>query len=63
MSVRYATPDGFAYVVGVYVCGCGRAAEQQGFHAAELPPGWVQLPDDSRGEHLCPECAAGREPG
>jgi hypothetical protein len=57
MSVRYGAPDAFAFVGAVYVCACGRTAEQHGRHAGELPPGWVLLPDDGEAEHACPDCA------
>jgi hypothetical protein len=57
MSVRYATPDTFAYVVSVYVCRCGWTTEQHGPHAGELPSGWVHLGADEDGEHLCAVCA------
>ena len=58
MSVRIGSPDTFAYVVGVYVCECGRTAEQHGLHVGDLPPGWVRVGDDEEPDHLCPQCAA-----
>jgi hypothetical protein len=60
MSVRYGTPDALPYVVGVFVCRCGRTAEQHGRHAGELPPGWVRGRADEP-EHACPVCAPRRE--
>ena len=61
MSLRIGSPDTFAYVVGVYVCRCGRTAEQHGLHAGELPPGWVPLEGEDEAEHMCPICAAWME--
>lgn len=61
MSVRIGSPDTFAYVVGVYVCRCGRTAEQHGVHAGETPPGWVPLEGHQEPEHMCPTCAAWME--
>jgi hypothetical protein len=57
MSVRYASPDTFAYVVSVYVCRCGRTAEQHGQHAGDEPAGWVRYAYGDETEHACPECA------
>ena len=56
VTVRYGATDAFAFVGAVYVCECGRTAEQHGRHAGELPPGWVVLSDDEA-EHACPDCA------
>jgi hypothetical protein len=63
MSLRIGSPDTFAYVVGVYVCRCGRTSEQHGLHAGETPPGWVpvRLEGDEEAEHMCPVCAAWAE--
>jgi hypothetical protein len=59
MSVRIGSPDTFAYVVGVYVCRCGRTAEQHGLHVGEMPPGWARVAGESEEQdHLCPQCAA-----
>ena len=58
VSVRIGSPDTFAYVVAVYVCRCGRTAEQHGVHAGDLPSGWVPLEGDEEPEHMCPMCAA-----
>lgn len=57
MSVRYGTSDAFAVVSTVYVCGCGRTAEQHGLEAGQPPPGWVPVPDEDEPEYLCPDCA------
>ena len=56
MSVRYATPDTFAYVVGVYVCRCGRTAEQHGRHAGEEPSGWIRVEGAEEPHDVCPDC-------
>jgi hypothetical protein len=61
MSVRIASPDAFPYVVGIYVCRCGRTAEQHGFHAGEEPPGWIRVAEGEEAEDVCPECAASAE--
>ncbi len=58
VTVLYGSPDAFAFVVGVYVCRCGRTAEQHGVHAGEAPPGWVRRPGEQEPEHICPDCAA-----
>ena len=59
MSVRIGSPDTFAYVVGVYVCRCGRTAEQHGLHAGEEPPGWMRVAGgDDESADVCPVCAA-----
>ena len=58
MSVRYGTPDTFPYVVGVYVCRCGRTAEQHGRKAGEEPPGWVRVAAEEEAQDVCPDCAA-----
>jgi hypothetical protein len=59
MSVRIGSPDTFAYVVGVYVCRCGRTAEQHGLHVGDMPPGWVRIAGDGdEPDHACPVCAA-----
>jgi hypothetical protein len=57
VTVRYGSPDAFPYVVGVFVCRCGRTAEQHGVHAGEAPPGWVEVSDRDEGDYACPECA------
>ena len=58
MSLRLGTADTFPYVVGVYVCRCGRTAEEHGAHAGELPAGWVPTEIDGEPEQMCPSCAA-----
>jgi hypothetical protein len=61
MSLRIGWPDTFPYVVGVYVCRCGRSTEQHGRHAGEVPPDWVRLDGGEDAEHMCPVCAAWAE--
>lgn len=62
MTVRYGSPDSFAFVEAVYVCGCGRTADRHGRHAGVLPPGWVELAGENEPGHACPECAPRPEP-
>ena len=58
MSVRYGTPETFPFLVGVYVCRCGRTAEQHGREAGEEPSGWVRVPGEDESQDVCPDCAA-----
>ena len=61
VTVRIGSPDTLPFVVGVYVCRCGRSAEQHGTHAGETPTGWVPLERDGEPDHMCPMCAAWME--
>ena len=56
MSVRIGSIDTFPVVVGVYVCRCGRTAEQHGFHAGEEPPGWIRVAEGEEAQDVCPDC-------
>ena len=55
MGVRYSSPDSpFTRITVVYRCKCGALASEVGRHAADLPPGWERMSEDTC---LCAYCA------
>jgi hypothetical protein len=55
MGVRYSSPDSpFTRITVVYRCRCGALASEVGRHAADLPPGWERVDEETC---LCAYCA------